>query len=144
MYFFFFKQKTAYDMRISDWSSDVCSSDLLERRIGLAAHDFVSALGAPEVLVTRARRDVSKPTIASRLWLRLEAMQGGMPRQPLLPGWAAGLDAPVGKPVPAPRHAPRPPADKRPRPLSVPSLDRRKAAPHEISPTAILKPDRRA
>src|SRR3546814_2577316 len=27
--FFFFKQKTAYDMRISDWSSDVCSSDLL-------------------------------------------------------------------------------------------------------------------
>src|SRR3546814_5153582 len=28
LYFFFFKQKTAYDMRISDWSSDVCSSDL--------------------------------------------------------------------------------------------------------------------
>src|SRR3546814_15470791 len=28
--FFFFKQKTAYEMRISDWSSDVCSSDLLE------------------------------------------------------------------------------------------------------------------
>src|SRR3546814_9152071 len=28
--FFFVKQKTAYEMRISDWSSDVCSSDLLE------------------------------------------------------------------------------------------------------------------
>src|SRR3546814_5287819 len=28
MYVFFFKQKTAYEMRISDWSSDVCSSDL--------------------------------------------------------------------------------------------------------------------
>src|SRR3546814_3198151 len=28
--FFFFKQKTAYEMRISDWSSDVCSSDLIE------------------------------------------------------------------------------------------------------------------
>src|SRR3546814_1884418 len=28
MYFFFFKQKTAYELRISDWSSDVCSSDL--------------------------------------------------------------------------------------------------------------------
>src|SRR3546814_3846714 len=27
-YFFFFKQKTAYELRISDWSSDVCSSDL--------------------------------------------------------------------------------------------------------------------
>src|SRR3546814_6825794 len=30
-FFFFFKQKTAYEMRISDWSSDVCSSDLLRR-----------------------------------------------------------------------------------------------------------------
>src|SRR3546814_6878829 len=29
--FFFFKQKTAYEMRISDWSSDVCSSDLIFR-----------------------------------------------------------------------------------------------------------------
>src|SRR3546814_17598814 len=31
MYFLFFKQKTAYEMRISDWSSDVCSSDLNRR-----------------------------------------------------------------------------------------------------------------
>src|SRR3546814_13347285 len=31
--FFFFKQKTAYEMRISDWSSDVCSSDLQPRQI---------------------------------------------------------------------------------------------------------------
>src|SRR3546814_15155120 len=30
VYVFFFKQKTAYEMRISDWSSDVCSSDLVE------------------------------------------------------------------------------------------------------------------
>src|SRR3546814_9423402 len=30
--FFFFKHKTAYEMRISDWSSDVCSSDLEEHR----------------------------------------------------------------------------------------------------------------
>src|SRR3546814_12738765 len=29
IFFFFFKQKTAYEMRISDWSSDVCSSDLI-------------------------------------------------------------------------------------------------------------------
>src|SRR3546814_6106877 len=36
--FFFFKQKTAYEMRISDWSSDVCSSDLLlEHPHGLQA-----------------------------------------------------------------------------------------------------------
>src|SRR3546814_10538714 len=30
VFFFFFKQKTAYEMRISDWSSDVCSSDLCQ------------------------------------------------------------------------------------------------------------------
>src|SRR3546814_6977434 len=33
VYFFFFKQKTAYEMRISDWSSDVCSSDLMPDRL---------------------------------------------------------------------------------------------------------------
>src|SRR3546814_5893588 len=33
---FFFKQKTAYEMRISDWSSDVCSSDLTRRTRGEA------------------------------------------------------------------------------------------------------------
>src|SRR3546814_9405623 len=32
-FFFFFKQKTAYEMRISDWSSDVCSSDLSSMKI---------------------------------------------------------------------------------------------------------------
>src|SRR3546814_6085111 len=31
MFVFFFKQKTAYEMRISDWSSDVCSSDLVQK-----------------------------------------------------------------------------------------------------------------
>src|SRR3546814_19251344 len=39
--FFFFRQNTAYEMRISDWSSDVCSSDLEAaacRRIGVAVH----------------------------------------------------------------------------------------------------------
>src|SRR3546814_4968789 len=37
MMFFFFKRKTAYEMRISDWSSDVCSSDLLSHRGPLGA-----------------------------------------------------------------------------------------------------------
>src|SRR3546814_1518102 len=41
--FFFFKQKTAYEMRISDWSSDVCSSDL--DRIGLASPATTSLPG---------------------------------------------------------------------------------------------------
>src|SRR3546814_18461786 len=38
---FFFKQKTAYEMRISDWSSDVCSSDLLTRSALLLAGRLV-------------------------------------------------------------------------------------------------------
>src|SRR3546814_1760837 len=37
---FFFKQKTAYEMRISDWSSDVCSSDLCGRSPGRRASSF--------------------------------------------------------------------------------------------------------
>src|SRR3546814_13854097 len=37
-WFFFFKQKTAYEMRISDWSSDVCSSDLVE--VATVSHDL--------------------------------------------------------------------------------------------------------
>src|SRR3546814_9767284 len=40
---FFFKQKTAYEMRISDWSSDVCSSDLKARE-GSLAHDAAEAI----------------------------------------------------------------------------------------------------
>src|SRR3546814_5048967 len=36
--FFFFKQKTVYEMRISDWSSDVCSSDLLRRKQDFSRH----------------------------------------------------------------------------------------------------------
>src|SRR3546814_3951759 len=35
IFFFFFKQKTAYELRISDWSSDVCSSDLKSSAIAL-------------------------------------------------------------------------------------------------------------
>src|SRR3546814_9843564 len=42
---FFFKRKTAYEMRISDWSSDVCSSDL--RRRGDALADAPATDGAP-------------------------------------------------------------------------------------------------
>src|SRR3546814_12642114 len=44
MLFFFFKQKTAYELRISDWSSDVCSSDLREVGGAIGAdvlHDHV-------------------------------------------------------------------------------------------------------
>src|SRR3546814_20728674 len=49
VFFFFFKQKTAYEMRISDWSSDVCSSDLdpvHRRRLRIRAGDEVRVLVA--------------------------------------------------------------------------------------------------
>src|SRR3546814_3819145 len=45
LYFFFFKQKTAYEMRISDWSSDVCSSDL-QRLVVAITEQSPDPLGA--------------------------------------------------------------------------------------------------
>src|SRR3546814_3543557 len=50
--FFFFKQKTAYEMRISDWSSDVCSSDLN----GLSIEQWLS-YGSEESLAFYAYRE---------------------------------------------------------------------------------------
>src|SRR3546814_6817416 len=44
-FFFFFKQKTAYEMRISDWSSDVCSSDLLGQVAGVFLERVIGVLG---------------------------------------------------------------------------------------------------
>src|SRR3546814_1387112 len=43
--FFFFKQKTAYEMRISDWSSDVCSSDLENVRAWLYTRLVLQDIG---------------------------------------------------------------------------------------------------
>src|SRR3546814_4391618 len=40
---FFFKQKTAYEMRISDWSSDVCSSDLMPPKNGPRYNEFIAS-----------------------------------------------------------------------------------------------------
>src|SRR3546814_6720639 len=47
VFFFFFKQKTAYEMRISDWSSDVCSSDLLSRAQGPRYRDGSARTSLP-------------------------------------------------------------------------------------------------
>src|SRR3546814_10207673 len=64
--FFCVKQKTAYDLRISDWSSDVCSSDLLQDR--LAADGGVQVLDLKHcfavILVTRL--SIGQPTLPSR------------------------------------------------------------------------------
>src|SRR3546814_9573587 len=45
-FFFFFKQKTAYELRISDWSSDVCSSDLPAYFGGYINQNFVEIVAA--------------------------------------------------------------------------------------------------
>ncbi|MES2753238.1 MAG: double-strand break repair protein AddB [Pseudomonadota bacterium] len=110
-----------------------------DRRIGLAAHDFVSALGAPEVLVTRARRDARGPALASRFWLRLEAMAGELiARADDVASWTAALDDP-GEITPASRPAPMPPAELRPKAISVTEVDRLKADPYAFYANRVLR-----
>ncbi|ALJ14920.1 double-strand break repair protein AddB [Sphingopyxis macrogoltabida] len=99
-----------------------------ERHQGMAAHDFAGALGAREIVVTRAARSGGDPVVASRFWLRLSALAGDLPEP--APGGvpltrlAAMLDVPPGDARPATRPAPRPPADARPRRISVTGVDR--------------------
>ena len=100
----------------------------LDFRVGLSAHDFASALGAPHVLVTRARRNERSPTVASRFWLRLEALTGGVTRDRKLERLVAALDDPGGiSPVARPRPAPA--SELRPKRISVTSVDRLNADP---------------
>src|SRR3546814_10920836 len=83
VFFFFFKQKTAYEMRISDWSSDVCSSDLIAdqlaitfhgahwcRCVGEAALDqhgkHVDCKGMPELMGAKPDRDAGVRAAAAR------------------------------------------------------------------------------
>jgi len=110
----------------------------LHTRIGLAAHDFASALGAPEVLVTRARRDSKSPTVASRFLLRLNAISGGLPRDRALERLTAALDD-AGPPHPVARPEPSPPAEQRPDRISVTAVDRLKADPFAFYAQAILR-----
>src|SRR3546814_4625803 len=61
-WFFFFKQKTAYEMRISDWSSDVCSSDLPNLRAAseiVHAPDVVDAGDKPSVAIRKKTSSMS-------------------------------------------------------------------------------------
>src|SRR3546814_2643700 len=63
--FFFFKQKTAYEMRISDWSSDVCSSDLIQMVTKLLTDDL-----PPENVRQSTRIDVHEPASTWQMWER--------------------------------------------------------------------------
>lgn len=110
----------------------------LERRIGRSAHDFAMALGAREVLLTRARRDTSAPTIASRFWLRLEALAEGLAEAPHLPEWAREMDH-ADAYRPAPRPEPDPPVAERPRVISVTEVDRLKADPYAFYARRMLR-----
>jgi len=110
----------------------------LEFRIGLAAHDFASALGAPEVLITRARREGRSPTVASRFLLRLNAISGGLPRDIPLERLVRALDDP-GPPKPVSRPQPNPPKEQRPERISVTAVDRLNADPFAFYAQAILR-----
>lgn len=110
----------------------------LERRIGLSAHSFAEALGAPQVIVTRSRREASGPAIASRFWLRLEAMSNGLRAAEPYLALARSIDDP-GTVEPAPRPAPRPPVEDRPRRISVTQVDRLKADPFAFYAQQMLR-----
>src|SRR3546814_18938260 len=78
MFFFFFKQKTAYEMRISDWSSDVCSSDLPDGCLDFARHERIERWGAPAQgqdgphrCDQKTSRQVSLPPLSRGRQLRL-------------------------------------------------------------------------
>src|SRR3546814_11984115 len=67
---FFFKQKTAYEMRISDWSSDVCSSDLIAALLQELRHVNAVALTAgklDDLLLLIATLEIEGPHIGSGL-----------------------------------------------------------------------------
>ena len=110
----------------------------LERRVGLAAHDFACALGSPQVLVTRARRDARSPAVASRLWLRIEAMTGGVTRAPTIKKWARAIDRPE-RFIQIERPAPAPPVADRPKTLWVTDVDRLKADPYAFYAKRMLR-----
>src|SRR3546814_19888557 len=80
MFLFLFKQKTAYGMRISDWSSDVCSSDLLPRGLRSAAFDAEGVATRESALVADGvlQRYVLGSYSARRLGLATTANAGGV------------------------------------------------------------------
>jgi ATP-dependent helicase/nuclease subunit B len=114
-----------------------------ERSTALAAHDFAEAMGASEVVLTRALKCEGTPTVPSRWLLRMEALLGGLgiadalvPKRPWLTWAAAGAPAstkPAGK---AP--APCPPVAVRPRELSVSAVAKLMANPYAIYAEHIL------
>src|SRR3546814_5233345 len=79
--FFFFKQKPAYEMRISDWSSDVCSSDRLRALAGVVPAQGSIRLGDIDLRALRpaqrARRIAYLPQSHELAWDRSEERRVG-------------------------------------------------------------------
>ena len=112
-----------------------------EFRIGLAAHDLAGALGAPQVVLSWARRDEGGPVIPSRFVLRVEAMLGELAkghREVEAVQLAREIDK--GSKVPAAeRPTPDPTRDQRDVPLAVTALDRLLGDPYQFYARAILR-----
>src|SRR3546814_8096954 len=82
MYFFFFKQKTAYEMRISDWSSDVCSSDLLLLLGAVACSAFAPLAAAKDYGQQGAVFRITEPDLLRTIEQKLRTLEasGGIER----------------------------------------------------------------
>jgi ATP-dependent helicase/nuclease subunit B len=111
----------------------------LDRNIGLSAHDLATALGAQEILLTRARRDRGGPTVASRFLLRIKALMGAaLAVDDAHLAWADALDRPAKKEPFATRPLPMPNAEQRLVSLSVTDFDQLKSDPYSFYAKRIL------
>ncbi len=111
-------------------------------RIGLSAHDMAAALGAPEVVLSRAERDSRGPAIASRFLLRVGALLGDdLAKHHLektVVELARAIDDAEPEP-PYPRPAPAPDAKQRDVEISVTALDRLRSDPYQFYAGSILR-----
>lgn len=113
---------------------------LPERRIGLSAHDFAQALGAPEVYLTRSNRDAGSPQVPSRWLVRLDTMLGDEPLKnaPKWLQWSEALSQPEGKATPCVEPRPAPPLNARPDRLSVTQVETWIRDPYAIYARKVL------
>lgn len=111
----------------------------LDRNIGLSAHDLATALGAREILLTRAKRDRGGPSVASRFLLRINALTAGtLMKDDAALKLANRIDRPERKIDFITRPLPMPSATQRLVPLSVTDFDQLKSDPYSFYAKKIL------